>query len=477
MRRVKFVLMFVLLALLVACTGTFDLRVETTPVAEATLVALATENARLATQVATMTVPTPRPLPDLGRLAYIQGGDVWVKELPDGEPQRLTTDGRNREPRWSPSGQWLAFRKGDFQVWVMRTDGDDARPLNEGAAVESFAWAPVQDRLAYVAASDELRAINADGTDLVLLVPSTSAGRIDRIIWSPDGAWLAYEWWEQKANGPPDLWKIPASGGECVQLYPHGESEIGGPILVGWTGDGRFLLLQSDMNSASLLADGSPLYALPADGGSLVPLAQFVLAHLDFVVPEPAPTNRVAVVVGGFRGVWENKVLYIIQASSGEGVPLTSPDLAISSPAWSPGGGRIVYVAMPDLGDRQEAGGEAARQGLMQRRIWVTNADGSAPRPLTDDPAYRDEWPLWSADGSYIIFARLDSEDRASLWLVPAEGGEPLQVVGELTPAPDWFGYYGHINWGTLFDWWREPSGGEAAEAGGAGTKAWAGTS
>jgi len=28
-------------------------------------------------------------------------------------------------------------------------------------------------------------------------------------------------------------------------------------------------------------------------------------------------------------------------------------------------------------------------------------------------------------------------------------------VVEDLTPAPEWFGTYGHIDWGQYFDWWR----------------------
>ena len=140
--------------------------------------------------------PTPTPTPSLGKLAYVQGGDIWVKTLPDGEPQRLTTDGRNREPRWSPSGQWLAFRKGEHQVWLMSADGNDARSLNEDAAVGPFAWVPVSDRLAYVA-SGEMRAINADGTDPATLVPQSlpdrDPGQVGHIIWAPDGSCIAYE--------------------------------------------------------------------------------------------------------------------------------------------------------------------------------------------------------------------------------------------------------------------------------------------
>jgi hypothetical protein len=55
----------------------------------------------------------------------------------------------------------------------------------------------------------------------------------------------------------------------------------------------------------------------------------------------------------------------------------------------------------------------------------------------------------------------MDNDDQASLWLISVEGGEPQQVVEELTPLPDpaagWFGYYGHVDWDDLFDWWRGP--------------------
>jgi Tol biopolymer transport system component len=395
---------------------------------------------------------------DKESVAYIQGGDLWVKELPEGEAKQLTSDGNISSPRWSPSGRWLAYLKGD-QLVVVQRSGAGARSLERGSPVGRFAWSPTSDTVAYSSRSGGLWVVSVSNgveREIVSTPEEVKGGGVRGLAWSPDGEWIAYE--SQEGRAYQGLWKIPAEGGEPVELYASGFPEKGEAILAGWSGDGRFLLFwQSDILSASALADGVPLYAVPVAGGPPVPLAEAVLVYSDFVAAQPFGGEQVALVAGGYRGAWTNKTLRVVLPATGEGETLTSPDQVVSSPAWSPDGQRIAFSAMPDEGDL--VGGEDARLGMMNRRIWVgTVGSDSQPRQLTDDPAYRDEYPLWSADGSHVLFVRMNDQDQTSLWLLPFGEDAPRLVVDELGPLPgpasDWFGYYGHVEWGSLFDWW-----------------------
>jgi dipeptidyl aminopeptidase/acylaminoacyl peptidase len=222
------------------------------------------------------------------------------------------------------------------------------------------------------------------------------------------------------------------------------------------------------MFSASILADGVPLLAIPAQGGAQQELAKTVLAYPDFVVPSPGKTDQLATIVGGYRSIWTNKALHLL-STTGKDVRLTPPEVSASAPDWSPDGQNLAYAAMPDQSDPGPAGVDLPPD-KMPYRLFVADAQGKQPpRQITDDPAYRDERPRWSLDGNQLLFVRVDARGRASVWLVPVTGGAPCWVVDGLTQEPgattyygDWqrtvFPYYGHMKWDALLDWWRGPS-------------------
>jgi Tol biopolymer transport system component len=480
---------FVLIA---GCRGTVQVGIERTPTPDrsipATLTALQAENNRLATRVAEQTEVLPNKL-ELGQLAYVQGGDIWIKPLLDDTvgPLRLTTDGYNREPRWSPSGKWLAYRKerqsvlleppatvqGNVltaarrQVWVIQSDGNADHPLNQGLSVESFAWSPTGERLAYTTPGGGLYIINADGTGLITLVaPDTSVTlgeqQIGQIMWSPDGRSISYEWRVQPISRPAvsqSLRVVPAEGGLPLELVNARVSEESEAALVGWSALGDEVLFVQDPSSVEVPVDGGQLFAVqaasPVSGTSPIRLIEdgAVLPYADVVAPNPtlstSPESESLVYVEGQgRRTWTNKR---IKSPSQD---ITADELAAISPSWSPQGDQLAFAAMPDRDELTTSEVTA----LLPRRIYLANAVGDPQlRALTNSNTYRDERPLWSSRGDYLLFARFDARGRASLWLLPSGGGVPLQVVDELTPAPDPYEAFGLVSWDTYYDWWRGP--------------------
>jgi Tol biopolymer transport system component len=402
----------------------------------------------------------------LGKVAYILAGDIYVRPLPTGRPTRLTTDGYNDLPRWSASGQWLAFLKKERQVWVQRSDGGASRPVDSETVTKSFAWAPVTDRLAYTTRDGRLQIMDTVSASRITLVPTIappqSTGTVDSFAWCPNEDWIAYEWTQTKPDQSLNyqgLWKVSVDGRNRMEVYESGAPRRGPALLAGWSPTGDDILFwQHEILSASLLSDGAQLYGVSAspDSEATKPIrlgTGQTLLHLDFVVPAPPESssgraNMVALIVGEGRETWTTKRLEL------SGKPVTADTMTAISPVWSPDGKQIAYVAMRDSGSPLR-GGEPLRRILRQRRIWIAEVFGpSQSRQVTHNPGYRDERPQFSADGAHILFARIDLQNRVSLWLVPSEGGEPQQVVAEFSPPDNWFGYYGYIDW-SQFAWWR----------------------
>lgn len=469
------------LILLSACAGTLSVGIEQTPTPDpapaATLTAMQEEIDRLASELATAIAPPTSVPTTLGRVAYIKGGDLWFVVAPTGPHQRLTIDGYNREPRWSPSGEWLAYRKDrtvllerevpcrdplrqgqppcketvstfQEQVWTMRRTGDDSRVINLGLTVRGFAWSPRLDRLAYVSDQWHLQALDPVSQVDNRLVSATSDARVGEIAWSADGTRIAYEWLadEDEATGAlpnSGIFVIDAAGGVPSLVARDARARL---TLAGWAGD-DVLFWQQGENTAALYAataqpheDASPPTPRPLSSEPMLPLR-------DFVAIGPASQSYpLAVVTGATQATWTDKRIIA-------GTFSTSTSLAAIAPAWAPDGLQLTYSAMPDAPGL--ALGAGASPALQARRLWAATPTTGALQQLTADERYRDERPQWSLRGTHILFARITTEGQASLWLIPANGGEPQLVVDELTPAPDLVGNYGYIDWGQHFDWWR----------------------
>jgi dipeptidyl aminopeptidase/acylaminoacyl peptidase len=100
----------------------------------------------------------------------------------------------------------------------------------------------------------------------------------------------------------------------------------------------------------------------------------------------------------------------------------------IADPQLSPDGRRLVYVQT----DMQKA------ENTDTSSLWIVPAEGGEPHRLTR-PAKHDTHPRWSPDGRWIAFES-DRDGKTQVWLVPTQGGESRRLTSISTGAsqPVW---------------------------------------
>lgn len=245
---------------------------------------------------------------------------------------------------------------------------------------------------------------------------------------------------------------VSAAGGKPRVLLSN-EGDI---RLYGWTRDAQTILYwRAPEWSASFWADGVDLYAIPASGGAERPLGVKTLAHGDVLDLAPQGNLLAATRCIG-RETWSDQQIVVVHVDSGSVRELTPGSMAALCPAWSPDSTTIACHAAPSLIGRQDP-----REVLQKRRIWLLDPHGAAPaRQVTNDPRYRDEEPMWAADGSHLLFGRMNTAGRPSLWLMARDGSGArhvcdLEITGPSGKADTWFGFYGYIDWRSACDWRR----------------------
>ena len=363
------------------------------------------------------------PSPDGKRIVFSAQGALWVIPVAGGKATRITSwTMEPTAPVWSPDGKTIAFQnyttEGNYHIWTVEPNGAHARELTTGFFDDREpAWAP--DGSALVFSSDrsndgqyKIWSYTLAGATLKQL--TTGAGAESNPVVSPNGQQIAFV---DTAN----RYTVPAAGGERTQVGPG--------IAPNYTPDGSAMVFQSPERVLTVagnpisgsedvftfpvrwLPDGRFLYTSDgkirmrdASGGNL----QEIAFSAQLTVRRPEFTK---VKDHGFDKLGPQ------------------PVMGISSPALSPDGKSVVFVALND--------------------VWVMRI-GEAPVRLTDDKD-RDGNPQWTPDGTAVYFSSergnagalaidkvvVASKDRTRLAAIPAKS----MVTPMMSPSGDRIAY------------------------------------
>ncbi len=123
------------------------------------------------------------PSPEGDRLAFTVLNDLYVMDLPDGEPRRVTDfESTEAFPTWSPDGRWIAFSTWNEEdgghIYRVRSNGsgNPERLTRRAALYQQLAWSKTQDRIVAVRGEDRMY-YQSPGP----YIPFTA----DELVWLP----------------------------------------------------------------------------------------------------------------------------------------------------------------------------------------------------------------------------------------------------------------------------------------------------
>ena len=286
----------------------------------------------------------------------------------------------------------------EWPVWVLPVPAGSLRPV-ENILAHAAAWAPDGQHIVY-ARQSSLYICNSDGNDSRELI--TVAGVPFALRFSPDGRRLRFTIRDTNQR-TSSLWEVSADGKSLHPVLPEwnrpAEESDG-----AWTPNGEYFLFESTRAHAEniwALREGRPFFRKAG-----VEPSQLTVAPLMFSNPTPSPDGKNLFVIGQQRrfdliGVAAGKSqqfsIYLPGVSAGEADILRTGE-------W------ITYVAHPDL------------------TLWRSRLDGSSRTQLTYAPMQA-HIPRWSPDGTQIVFMASRPGKPWRIFVIPAEGGTPREVI------------------------------------------------
>jgi Tol biopolymer transport system component/DNA-binding winged helix-turn-helix (wHTH) protein len=430
----------------------------------------------------------------------MKGADVWSLPLPAGAPRRLgAIEAQSGAP--SPEGKSLIFANGNA-LYRAAIDGTQVRQL---FAVDGnpSSVAVSSDGRSFCFTVSNLRTgasalwvANMDGSNMHRLFPVGPESSHDtNPYWTPDGKYLLFQRYH---GGRNNIWVLPLRprllrGAPTPLQLTNGPLDFGNPTS---SRDGKTIFVVGSQPRAELVRyDGAAGFKPFLDGKSISDLAfskdgQWMTyvtipdkalwrsrvdgterlqltdpGTLWAALPRWSPDGKQLVFMG--RSLTSNWRAYLISLNGGNFEDLIPSATAGLDPNWMPDGKSIVMslgnlgptgqgISIVDLATRQ-ATDLPGTDHLFSPRI---SPDGKTIVAITTDSEHlmfydlaSKRWtevlhmpvgyPSWSADGQYLYFESVPSQDPAFYRMRLAD--RKLERIASLGGI--------HRYWGEMAEW------------------------
>jgi eukaryotic-like serine/threonine-protein kinase len=388
-----------------------------------------------------------RPLPPAGELRF----EINTPATTDPASLAISPDGRKIV--------FVAMSEGRAKLWLRRFDSGSAAPLPGTDGAMAPFWSPDSRTVAFFTnTDDQLKRLDIDGRSLQAL------GRFPLGIggtWNQDGTILFATLSEL---GP--IRRIPATGGEpsavtrleaprqahfFPQFLPDGRRFLfhvpvpapAGLYVGQLDGSGTQRLVDSDDGPGAVYVSGhllflqqGALFAQAFDPVRLV-LSGSPLRVAEHVKAMSASSTGTVVYRTGSAGIDSARPLVWFDRSGTELGKVGDPENVTRNPSLSPDGRHVALMG-----------------GNGPPGIWLLPLDRGTLTRFTLDAALVQLDPVWSPDGSRLVFSS-NRTGRSDLYQKPvtAAGKEELLLsTPEAKAASDWSADGRFLLYGTYFD-------------------------